>query len=1134
MNPLLEPGIVRIYAFNDTIVGAGLLISRRLVLSCAHVVTCALGISNKTASLTKSPMHPLSADIPLINPEYTLKMQVIHWQPKKDIAVLKINDDLPKGAQPVRLIITDDLWNHTFRVFGFPDGYESGLWTSGQMLERNANGWVQIEDVKVTGHRVEPGFSGAPVWDEQSKGVAGMIVASDANPKVKTGFIIPTKMLIEAWPILAEWSLDAGSLDHLHYHLAQLKSARQNILNPSRLDSRIKILEEKIATWEGRIERQQLRITKGLAEQRQHMAKEQARRNERRHFKTIGQPPLQVSGYFKNRERESSNVRAFLAEPTTRLVSVLGHGGMGKTALVCKVLRDIEQGRWPCTTSSIDNEVPFDGILYLSTRTAGISLERIFLESAKLLDDKKQEQLNSVWTNPQLKTEDKVTQLLNALSNRRYVILMDNLEDLLNDHGKFVDQDLRLFFEKSLTIAHGAKLVVTSRVALAFRREVMRFDRQVKLLEGLPIKDGVALLQEMDPNADYGLRDMPEEKLSKVVGLMHGVPRALEVFVGILANDPFVTVDEVIENFYEHKDVVQALIEENYRHLDKGARQVIDALAVFRRPVPLLAIDYLLAPFAPGLDVPSVVKRMTRTNIVSVDRSAKTVTLHPIDQDYAYSQLPEKGIIESTYTRQALERRAADYFLQLRTPPEKWKSIEDLEPQLNEFEHRIRAGDYDDACQVLNKIDSDYLYLWGHYNRLVEMRKRILGKLSLKNLQAANLDQLGRAYYSLGKFERAIELYKDALTITRRLGDYQQEGVQLGHLGRAYRALGHLKQALRYYKQAWNAARETNDQINEGIWIGHMGIAYRNLGYIDKSIACYKQALTLARETNDLWQKGMWLGNLGISYWDLGQFDQAMKLCKQGLDIAQEIGDRRETAYRLLGLGNVYRELGKSRQAIYLYRKALPLFREIGNQWGEEVLIGHMAIANYYLQNTERAIKLHTDALTLAKKTGDKRGQSRQMIGLSRILLAQREISKAYQFCTEALKLDVPETSYQAALILGIIMLHQHSQEEASRMFENAINLCQSILEKSEGLYKAQYALAASMIGQTISTSHWMKKDNHTTDLILASALEEYQRALEITAAPSVVRNAICDINMIQATGVKGLEPVLELLENAE
>jgi tetratricopeptide (TPR) repeat protein len=759
------------------------------MLICAHVVATTLGISEDTPGI---PTDEVRLDFPLIEPGCKLTARVVHWDTERDVAGLELSDAPPADAQPVRLVTADDLWGHAFRAFGFPVGYEDGVWTSGVLRGRIGSGWVQIEDVKEPGYWVQPGFSGTPVWDEQLDGVVGMAVAADTDRATKAAFMIPARVLIEAWPELAEQSLEAGSLEHLQMQLARLEEAQRQAVDPDRFQPQIETLRERIASWDHRVERQRARIAEGLEEQRQRMAEERARRREEDRLRVVGQPPLDVADYFKDRQRDLEKLGQLLSEPTTRLVSVIGHGGMGKTALACKVLQDLERHRWPYT----EDELPVDGIVYLSTRTAGISLERLFLDCAKLLGGEEQERLNAMWTNPQIETEEKIARLLKALRDGRYVILLDNLEDLLDDRGQLTDDDLRLFFERALMSSQGAQLLVTSRVALAFRREVMRFDRQVKLLEGLPIEDGVALLRELDPNGDYGLRDASEEQLAEAVELTHGVPRALEVLAGILANDPFATLDEVMETFYEQEDVVQALIEENYRRLDRDARRVIEALAVFRKPVPPLAVDFLLEPFAPGLDVPSVVQRLKRTNIVSVDRAAKTVTLHPIDQDYAYSQLPEEDETEAAYTRQALERRAADYYVQLRTPEDTWESIDDLEPQLNEFEHRVRAGNYDDAYSLTEPISFNCLFQWGYYVKLAKLWERLLGHVEDPLLSSAHLGHLGIVYRVLGHYGTSMRITSQAFSLAETIGNNRWQSAWLGNLGIIYRDLGKTEKAM--------------------------------------------------------------------------------------------------------------------------------------------------------------------------------------------------------------------------------------------------------------------------------------------------------------------------------------------------
>ncbi len=879
--------------------------------------------------------------------------------------------------------------------------------------------------------------------------------------------------------------------------------------------------ENDTGTLEQRVEQQRQRIATGLAEIHRQAAEEVQLHPAQKRLPVIGRPPLGVVDHFKDRIREREQIGQLLAEPTTRLVSVIGHGGMGKTALASKVLRGLEQHRWPHT----DDDIPLDGIVYLSTRTAGISLERLFLDCAKMLGGEPEKKLNTVWTNPKLDIEEKVSHLLDALGEGRFVILLDNMEDLLDDKGQLVDADLQHFFDHSLTAAHGVRLLVTSRLALAFGREVMRFDRQVKLLDGLPTPDGVALLRELDPNGDYGLQDAPEEQLAQAVELVHGVPRALEVMAGILANDPFASLTEVIEQFYKQEDVVQALIEENYKRLDDNARHVIEALAVFKRPVLSLAVDYLLEPFVPGLDVPGIVRRLMHTNIVSIDRATKTVALHPIDQDYAYSQLSKEG----EYTRAALERRAADYYAQLRTSPETWKRIDDLEPQLAEFEHRVRAGNYDDACEVINLIDADYLLMWGHYTRLVEMRVDILEGLNTPALRMINLHSLGNAYRPLGKSERAINLFRAALNIAHQIGNRRSEMKIVGKLGSAYNDLGQLEQALQFNKKALFIANKIGDRKAKGEYLGYLGWIYYRLGDFKKVIEFEEHALEIAHQEENHRLEGAIWATLGKAYHALGKLERAVDCFERAMCLADDIGDRTVKGDSLVSLGNTYYALGQFEFAIKHYRESLASARKSGHRRGEVNSLSHLGTTYSVLGQVKQAIKYFEEALRTANEIGDQWGKSYCLLGLGKGLLATDDIFKAQEYVAVSLKMDMPETNCQAALTLGIVLLHQHNPS-AKDTFSDAVARCQVILDETVSLYEARYTLATVLVGQAACVLYG--SDEIKPMDLFTPALTEYQRALEICDAPGVIQSAIRDLELIQAAGIEGMEPVFELLKS--
>jgi len=210
--PIFRSAIARIFHANGAVVGAGFLVSGRshsYILTCAHVVTQALSLPRDTVDLPRGNVY---LDFPLILPEQKFTAKVVFWRSvqassaePEDIAGLEIEGQLPSEAQPIKLISANDLWGHSLRIFGFPSGHNDGVWATGVLRDKQAKGWVQIEDIKVTGYRVEPGFSGAPIWDETLMDVVGMAVAAEKQREdVKAAFMIPADVLVNAWAELEQ------------------------------------------------------------------------------------------------------------------------------------------------------------------------------------------------------------------------------------------------------------------------------------------------------------------------------------------------------------------------------------------------------------------------------------------------------------------------------------------------------------------------------------------------------------------------------------------------------------------------------------------------------------------------------------------------------------------------------------------------------------------------------------------------------------------------------------------------------------------------------------------------------------------------------------------------------------------
>lgn len=206
----LNSAVLRVRGSRGDAVGLGFLVSPDLALTCAHVVSAALGLRPDERPTSAAR---LDVDLPLEGASATrgtgVTASIEHWLPPEesgggDVAVLRLDARLP-GGRPVRLIETDEVWEHPVRAFGFPAGRPGGVWHSGVLRAEQAHGWLQA-DLAGQGYPVSRGFSGGPAWDEHLVGVVGMMAVAESG-QPPASYLIPTAGLLRAWPQLRELAL---------------------------------------------------------------------------------------------------------------------------------------------------------------------------------------------------------------------------------------------------------------------------------------------------------------------------------------------------------------------------------------------------------------------------------------------------------------------------------------------------------------------------------------------------------------------------------------------------------------------------------------------------------------------------------------------------------------------------------------------------------------------------------------------------------------------------------------------------------------------------------------------------------------------------------------------------------------
>jgi tetratricopeptide (TPR) repeat protein len=87
-------------------------------------------------------------------------------------------------------------------------------------------------------------------------------------------------------------------------------------------------------------------------------------------------------------------------------------------------------------------------------------------------------------------------------------------------------------------------------------------------------------------------------------------------------------------------------------------------------------------------------------------------------------------------------------------------------------------------------------------------------------------------YYSLGKYQEALNFYQQSLEIKREIGDRNGEADSLSGLGSVYYSLGQYQEALNFCQQSLEIQREIGDRNGEAKVLWNISLLYQKSGKI--------------------------------------------------------------------------------------------------------------------------------------------------------------------------------------------------------------------------------------------------------------------------------------------------------------
>jgi predicted ATPase/DNA-binding SARP family transcriptional activator/DNA-binding CsgD family transcriptional regulator len=595
---------------------------------------------------------------------------------------------------------------------------------------------------------------------------------------------------------------------------------------------------------------------------------------------------------FVGREREMLEIKRTLA--MTRLLTLTGSGGSGKTRLALEVARDLVgvylNGVWLVELAPVS-----EGALVPQVVANALGVRE--LAGCSLTDT-----------------------IVDALKTKQMLLLLDNCEHRIDSVARLVD--------KLLSSCPYLKILATSREPLKVEGEAIwrvlslsaphtdrlptageltRYDAALLFLERVRLR-----------LPDFGLTPGNAPAVAEVCGRLEGIPLAIELAterVGAL------TVEEVAERLEDslgllgagprtvapRQQTMRATMEWSYGLLSEAERKLFKWLAVFAGGWTLDAAETVGANGLEEAEVLDLLSRLVDKSLVVAEATASGGTryrmLEPVRQ-YARERLVESEESDGTL------RRHCAFFLAL---------SEEAEPELKglqqeawlrrlEIEHdNLRAAlswaleqGEGELSVRLGAALGEFWYMRGHLSEGRRWLETALAKGDTPSV--ARVRALARASWIAWEqtdLERAIALGEEGLELARALGDEEGTAATLVNLGVAVMIQGELERATALIGESLPLFRKLGNKSGLANSLNCLGLVAMFRGDYERAKALIEEGLAVSRRSGDVWCSSMALNHLGLMALLQENYGRAQTLCKESLELSRQSGMVHVIAYAL-------------------------------------------------------------------------------------------------------------------------------------------------------------------------------------------------------------------------------------------
>ena len=702
------------------------------------------------------------------------------------------------------------------------------------------------------------------------------------------------------------------------------------------------------------------------------------------------------------REAELDRIEALFAEAKSRLITLTGPGGVGKTRLA------IEAG-WQLLDEFED------GAIFVPLAAARDPRQLAFAVAAALgvrIVDR----------------EPTGEQIGAAIEGRVLLLILDNAEQILDEVAGFVSG--------LLSATHSVRVLVTSRERLRIRGEyeipigplsVPGADRSARAISS---SDAVVLFTSLMrmQNPDFAITPENAATIARICARLDGLPLSLELAASrarrmrpetLLAalEDPLDMLTSGARDLPERHRSLRDAIAWSYELLTPAEQVAFRLLAVFAGGTTLEALDWF-RPGASGAAESLADKSLavwTDTELDPRISLLETIREYAEDQSVAAGEWETLQAQHLAWVVEGSTLAGEAYY----TPEQiRWAKRVDLElgNVRRALDWAIAHQDGAAASVIVANINL-YMENRGYYREALDWARRVLQlpgiaprerirllhsaivlsfrlneyeagdaafhearklaeEIGAEDLLAMVFNVMARSPWFRARAEETQPLLERALAIHRRLGNRQGEAQSLSGLGTIAALHGDYDRALDLDRQAVELARELGIPMLYLNLISNYSVEMAVGGRLEEAEPWFLEAKRISIELGDPRIEASALHGLALVARARGDFDVSFANFRRVAEINRMTGSRQGHALALHEMGRIEWQRGKLGDAAKYLREAIEVFIDTGvERWTIELI-----------DSAAAALLAAGEAETAARLVGYA-GRAREIRGIGRMLL---------------------------------------------------------------------------------------------------------------------------------------------------